>query len=106
MAAHGLQRVAARAREMAVIDEEGDAALGGEARAEQRGQRLRRRPDFAEAAGRSVAQRRRYRRGGAVRCGAEREGQRAVAAEPDAPFVPAIPGAHELPDRQRTEELV
>ena len=98
MAPHRLERVAAAARGVAVIDEQRSAAAGREPGAEAARQRLRRRPHLAMLPGAAS--------GSATTAGA---GSSAKASLPPAAATRRScqpSGAFELADRQRVEELV
>ena len=102
-----LQRFAAGAREIAVIDEERRAALLFQPGAERRRERQRRGADLEEAPRRRLAQRRRHQRRRGARRPIDDEAQRVGRGiERHQPLVPAALAALELPDRQRVEELV
>ena len=102
MGPHRLQRVARARTGITVVDGQQRAAVADDAGGQRRHDRVARRLHLDDGAGR----RSHGRRVGRKRARPEPEGEAAVGIKPDHPLAPALPGAHELADRQRVEELV
>ena len=103
---YGAQGRARPAREIAVVDKQCCAGRASKPLTESRGQRRRGRADLDDRAARRGAQEGRDQQGQRPAFRSLGKSEATVGVERDEPLGPFRVSAHQLPDRQRVEELI